>query len=179
MIESHSFGDISLFIAPILRRDGDSRSEAEHRTVAGLVKFALGPLAEIGHRPSGAPYIIGDDISFSVSHSRSHAAIALSRSSVVGVDIEEQRQQLARVAPRVLSDDELLEYSTPRLLLQAWTLKEALYKAALTPGLDFRKDIGLPLPVGSHMATVECRRYKVISILTTPVYTLALVSSEN
>ena len=26
-------------------------------------------------------------------------------------------------------------------LLQAWTLKEALYKAALTPGLDFRADI--------------------------------------
>ena len=179
MIETHSFGDITLMITDVVRLDGDSRADAERRAVRRLVDHAFGCEAQIAHFPSGAPYIIGSRISLSVSHSRSHAAIAFSASHTVGVDVEEQRPQLARVASRVLSDDELREYSAPRLLLQAWTLKEALYKAALTPALDFRRDIRLPLPPGETSAMVGRYHYRVISVMTTPDFTLSLVSQTN
>lgn len=179
MIETHSFGDITLMITGVERHEGDSRADAERRAVRRLVDHAFGCEAQIGHLPSGAPYIIGSDISISLSHSRSHAAIALSPSHTVGVDVEEQRPQLARVAPRVLSDDELAQYSSPELLLRAWTLKEALYKAALTPGLDFRRDIRLPLPPGDTSAMVGRCPYRVISVITTPAFTLSLVSKTN
>ncbi|MDE5595873.1 MAG: 4'-phosphopantetheinyl transferase superfamily protein [Muribaculaceae bacterium] len=177
MIETRSFGDITLMITRVERLEGDSRADAEHRAVRRLVDHAFGQHAQIDHHPSGAPYIIGSPISISISHSRTHAAIAFSASHTVGVDIEEQRQQLARVAPRVLSEAELRDYSTPDLLLQAWTLKEALYKAALTPALDFRKDISLPLPPAASAATVAGCPCKVVTILTTPAYTLSLVAS--
>ena len=179
MIATHVFGDITLLIAPIDRHEGDNRPDAERRAVSRLISYAFGPSACLAHRPSGAPYIIGSDVSVSVSHSRGYAAVAYSSAAIVGVDIEEPRQQLARVAPRVFSDEELALYSSPELLLRAWTLKEALYKAALTPGLDFRKDIRLPLPPDATLATVENRPYSVISIITEPSFTLSLVSQTN
>lgn len=179
MIASHVFGDITLLIAPIRRGEGDSRADAERRAVSNLVTHAFGSSAKLAHHASGAPYIIGSDLSISVSHCRTFAALAFSPVAVVGVDIEEQRDQLARVAPRVLSNEELQEYSSPALLLQAWTLKEALYKAALTPGIDFRKDIRLPLPAGTTTAKVENCDYSVISIITEPSFTLSLVAKTN
>lgn len=179
MIATHVFGDITLLIAPIERIDADRRADAEQRAISRLISYAFGPTARIAHHPSGAPYIIGSDASVSISHSRGYAAVAYSSAAIVGVDIEEPRQQIARVAPRVLSDEEIARYSSPELLLRAWTLKEALYKAALTPGLDFRKDICLPLPPDAAFASVEKRPYSIVSILTTPNYTLSLVSQTN
>jgi phosphopantetheinyl transferase (holo-ACP synthase) len=53
--------------------------------------------------------------------------------------------------------------ATPEGLLQAWTLKEALYKAALTPGLDFREQIALPLDPGTKKARVTVPSTKTVS----------------
>lgn len=176
MIETLQFDDITLLITPINRDDGLSRADAERRTVALLLKSALGSDAALAHRESGAPYIAGRDTNITVSHCATHACIAVSDIRPVGVDIEQQRQQLSRVAPRVLSSEELAAYSSPSLLLRAWTLKEALYKAALTPGLDFRKDIALPLPPESLAASVAGRDYAVVAAIETADYTLTLVA---
>lgn len=124
--------------------------EAERAAIASLLNDALGPGATLSHRPDGSPAINISGIKISISHCRTCAVIALS-DKPVGIDVETDRAQLARVAPRVLSPDELTCYSDS--LVKAWTLKEALYKAALTPGLDFRRDILLPLD-GSNTATV-------------------------
>lgn len=129
----------------------DSRGrEAERLAVAELVRYALGEDIVLGHRPDGSPAVSVPGIEISVSHCATCAAIALSDRHI-GIDVETDRLQLARVAPRVLSPAEIDCYSDN--LVAAWTLKEALYKAALTPGLDFRRDICLPLD-GSDTATV-------------------------
>lgn len=124
--------------------------EAERTAIASLLNEALGPDTTLSHRPDGSPAINIPGIEISISHCRTCAVIALS-DRPVGVDVETDRAQLARVAPRVLSPDELIYYND--CLVKAWTLKEALYKAALTPGLDFRHDILLPLD-GGNTATV-------------------------
>ena len=82
-----------------------------------------------------------------------------------------------RVAPRVLSESEMAVYGVSSdLLLRAWTMKEALYKAALTPGLDFRRDIMLPSHPASTAATVAGRPFTIIATLTIAPDTLTLVA---
>lgn len=127
-----------------------SGREAERAAIASLISENFGPDAKLDHRPDGSPTINIPGIEISISHCRTCAVIAVA-DRPVGVDVETDRAQLARVAPRVLSPDELRCYAD--CLVKAWTLKEALYKAALTPGLDFRRDILLPLD-GSDKATV-------------------------
>ena len=95
----------------------------------------------------------------------------------VGVDIEQWREQLVRVAPRVLSESEMAVYgASSDLLLRAWTMKETLYKAALTPGLDFRRDIVLPPHPTSTAATVAGRPFTIITTLPLATNTLTLVA---
>lgn len=135
---------VDLYIEALAERGRD----AEKAAVLKLVERAFGSDAIYSHDPAGAPLIKGIDsaVHISVSHCRTCAALAVS-DRPVGIDVETEREQLQRVAPRVLSADEL-EYYGDRLL-QAWTLKEALYKASHTPGLDFRANIHLPLDGGS------------------------------
>ena len=176
--ERLTFDDITLIVAPVVMAgDDETRRDAERRTVAALVREAFGAGAAISHDASGAPRLSDSDISLSVSHSRNYACIAFSRRRAVGVDIEEPRDQLRRVAPRVLSDEEMSVYScSDSLLLRAWTLKEALYKAALTPGLDFRADIRLPLDIAAGRASVAGRQFDIVKVITSPDSTLSLVA---
>lgn len=125
------------------------RHMRERQAVMRLLRHACGPDTELHHTPEGAPYVSEYGVySVSVSHSRELAAIALSREPgiIVGVDVEEWRDQLPRVAPRVLDAAELEHYGKSDAgLIAVWTLKEALFKASLRPGTDFRDNIHLPL----------------------------------
>lgn len=114
-----------------------TRSE-ETATVARLISLILGPDVTYTHNPDGSPRLIGapDVISISVSHGAGHAIVALSTLPSVGADIERWRPQLLRVAPRFVSTADTLQAPSPQeRLLRLWTAKEAIYKAALTPGL--------------------------------------------
>lgn len=178
MIEIFKYDDITLGITPIEADPGRTRTEREHAAVGNIIARFFGVDASIGHSDTGAPYLVGrEDISLTVSHSRDYAAVAFSAERTVGVDIEQWREQLLRVAPRVLSESEMAVYGiSSDLLLRAWTMKEALYKAALTPGLDFRRDIMLPPHPASTAATVAGRPYTIIATLTIAPHILTLVA---
>lgn len=126
-----------------------SRGEAEARAVAELLREALpGREAALRHRESGAPYLEGDDMpEISISHCRRMALIALApKGSRIGVDCEsaDRAEQLRRVAARFLAAEEIERWSaTEERLFQAWTIKEAAFKAAGNPSLTMR---ALPLP---------------------------------
>ncbi len=133
--------------------EGGSRAAREEAAVAAMVAKAFGPGARRVHDALGAPYILKADGSrlgecISISHSRRTAALAVC-AATIGIDIEEERSQLSRVAPRVLSDDEFKVYSQqPHGLLRAWTLKEALFKASRARcggEIDFTRQLHLPL----------------------------------
>lgn len=129
----------------------------------------------VAHTPEGIPFLEvqggGDDPlpSISVSHSRSLVAVAVAPSGCpVGVDAETtgRDRQLRRVAPRFLSGAQLPRWSAdPAMLLRAWTLKEALYKAALTPGMPMDE---IPLPEeGEGSVELRGRRYAT-AVLPSP-----------
>lgn len=144
-IDRRLFDSVTLYTTVIDRADTDSPRNAERRAVAALAEAAFGPGVEISHRPDGSPYINKEGIYISVSHSRHHAALAVAAHEV-GIDIEQQRTQLIRIAGRFLSAEEQKIYNTPALILRAWTLKEASYKA-LRPDTPATK-IALPPAAG-------------------------------
>ncbi len=178
MIEVFKYDDITLGVTPIEADPGRTRTEREHAAVGAIIARFFGADAIVGHRDTGAPYLVGrEDISLTVSHSRDYAAVAFSTRRTIGIDIEQWREQLVRVAPRVLSESEMAVYGVSSdLLLRAWTMKEALYKAALTPALDFRRDIMLPPHPASTAATVGGRPYTIIATLPLATNTLTLVA---
>lgn len=147
-----------LFYTPLHFDSRDSRAAAENAAVDALVAEAFGPGAVKANYADGAPYVIlpdGTNVDISLSHCHTCAVLAraLDAGCRIGVDAETQRPQLQRVAPRVLSALEMQHYAPMTDgLLAAWTLKEALYKAARVVGADFKADIALPVPPGSSTA---------------------------
>lgn len=110
----------------------------------------------IDHLDCGAPLLMGEDTRISLTHTGHLLAVAtlaptpeadLSRFSAeaaLGIDAESlDRDQVLRVRERFLSADELALVAADSLEANiiAWTIKEAVYKAMLTPGLDYRHAI--------------------------------------
>lgn len=130
---------------------------------------------EIGHLPSGAPFVEDSEQRLSLSHTGHFLVAALlprtpecdlaefNPRTAMGVDVEaDSRSQASKVVARILSKAEIElinEYcgrlmkgdahhqpltedeASTRSAILLWTLKEALYKAALTDGLDYARDL--------------------------------------
>lgn len=177
----HNGQTLRVIIAPIDRSASDKRPERERLTVNAIISKYIGPDARLGHAPSGRPLLEhADGLYISISHSADYVAVAFGPVEGIGIDVEQPRAQLARVAPRVLSAAEMAVYGrSERLLLKAWTLKEALYKAALTEGVDFRRDIILPLSPDDTRATVCDRSFDIIHTDETAVRTVSVVADTS
>lgn len=166
-----------LLVGPIPKdRNRQDRVARSRGAVMALLKQALGPDILLDHREDGAPLLPGHpEIHISISHSQHYAAVVLAPYPV-GVDVEEPRAQLKRVAPRVLSDVELSACTELGQLLRAWTIKEALYK--LHPGseaCDFRNNICIDPP------TVTGKRARIIyeGELTEPEAHICVVGDKS
>lgn len=111
---------------------------------------------ELGHYPSGAPFLHGSDSRISITHTSGLLAVAtlprtpeanlidFSERTALGIDAENiDREQAKKCLEKFIGDEEknLVDADSVVQCVLVWTIKEALYKAALTPGLDFRKDI--------------------------------------
>ena len=105
--------------------------------------------------PAGKPHLVGPatDIGFSASDCASAGVLAVAPTLTIGADLELPRTvDTARLAERILSPGELASLhaasteARPRIVLGAWTAKEALVKATGT-GMDlaaFRRVTVLP-----------------------------------
>lgn len=96
----------------------------------------------IGYNAYGAPHLTGPEERYlSISHCSRGVAVAIS-GIPIGVDAECQSPGLDRVKSKFLDRRELEIFDDEADgLLRAWTLKEAAYKAALTPELSFFEGI--------------------------------------
>lgn len=119
-----------------------TRRELEDAAKSTLIREAFGNDVSLAHDEHGAPYIPPrPDIHISLSHSRDICMLAVS-DGPVGIDVENWRAQLNRVAAKFLTPAEMEmlgklpdEQARERFLLKAWTAKEATFKAAHKPGL--------------------------------------------
>lgn len=132
----------------------DSR-RAEILTTRALIRNAFGENVSLSHNADGSPQLIGCDLNISISHCKGMAIVASHPNKKIGVDIERWRNTLLKVKTKFLSQEEMEYYTSSSDLLTAWTCKEAVYKAAGCPGLDFARDINLPLNNIDHKAIVH------------------------
>ena len=98
-------------------------------------------LAELTIAEDGAPEMPKKFCS--MSHSLHYAVVSLG-DRPVGVDIEQHRPQIERIAKKFLHQEEcyrLPAHDRIPWLTRLWTAKEALYKVMRQPGLSFAKQI--------------------------------------
>lgn len=137
------------------------------RAVSELIRRRFGEGVRLVHDADGAPRLVGADVEISISHSRQFAALMVSSEGRCGVDIEEPRlEQLARVRTKFMTPAEL---SSGVDLLTAWTAKEAVFKAAGTPGLGLSMIDTLSEP--GFALIPDGRRFRLATVIT-PDYTL-------
>ena len=101
----------------------------------------LGIASPIAYLPSGKPYLKDDERHISISHTRGYAAVAISGTNPIGLDIEQRTDKVCRVQHKFLSPEEksLLpsEKKNVEALLIIWTAKEAMFKLVDREGIDF------------------------------------------
>ncbi|MBD5357994.1 MAG: 4-phosphopantetheinyl transferase family protein [Bacteroides sp.] len=136
----------------------DTKSGKVWREMAQQIYCENGPdgYRELGHFANGAPFIFGTSARISITHTGNFLAVAtLPRTpeadlamfnprTAMGIDAEKlNREQVIKVRDKFLSDKEKQFIPADNLEknIIAWTCKEALYKACMTEGLDFRNAI--------------------------------------
>lgn len=158
-----TLNDITIAVEPIVQSPAGTRADRharERAAVGRILDRLLGTGTTVGHHPDGAPFIEGrDDLYISISHSATHAAVALGHDPMTGIDTETSRDQLERIKIRYLSAAELGRFTTRRELLTAWCIKEAAYKSARISGLDLRDGITIDADTLTVTAGPHTLRY--------------------
>ena len=110
--------------------DGVSGHEAGRMLLARMYAEKTGKdLPEILTGPRGKPFFAGNDLHFSISHTKHYAFCALSESPV-GIDAEEKDRKInLHLAEKILSPTEKVRWEAAAdkhsALLKLWVLKEA------------------------------------------------------
>lgn len=96
-----------------------------------LLKELAGSEYPVEYRPHGAPYLPGQSLSLSISHTRRYAAVLLSNQPAAGIDIESRSSRMQPVRDRFLAPEEQAfihpEAENDHALI-CWCAKETLYK---------------------------------------------------
>lgn len=141
---------------------------------------------DLDHTEQGAPLLYAEHNRISLTHTQGLLAVAtlpptpecplevFAERTALGIDAERaDRAQTLKVRERYLGETELalVPGDFIEANVTAWTCKEALYKAALMPGLDWRRQIRLlrlPVPDGeTGSAEVEIEGKPVPFLLYT------------
>ncbi|MFM2338784.1 MAG: hypothetical protein RL115_1977 [Bacteroidota bacterium] len=102
------------------------------------------------------PFLPNDEYHFSISHCGDYAAVIVSKTNRVGVDVEEPKEKVVRIADKFLSEvekeifntayqeiDSAVSLSNTQLTTILWSCKEAVFKWYGDGGVDFKEHIQL------------------------------------
>lgn len=111
-----------------------SQRRLEMIAVNSLLQAMLGSKAFVlTHETSGRPVLKGYNIG--ISHTKGYAAVVLSKTNNVSVDIEYRSERVNKIVHRFLRKDEVADTTEARLL--HWCAKETLYKLLSDEQLQF------------------------------------------
>jgi 4'-phosphopantetheinyl transferase EntD len=125
----------------------------------------------IDHQPSGKP-LLSNQWHLSISHTRGFAALMLSPTRRVGVDIEYVSERINRIARRFIRPDEQAPDTTARLI--NWCAKETAYKYYSDDRLDYFEMRVLLADNPGELSVENLKRGETISMQSrvTPHYVL-------
>ena len=123
----------------------------QHLAVRLLFKLMMpeADLSKIVMADNGKPYLQGVPFHFSFSHCKGYAAVAVSDTDSIGIDIENIHPRILKVAHKFLNDTEqsmiapLSENDQLKQMAFFWAAKEAMYKQHEKLGIDFSKDFNV------------------------------------
>ncbi|MCJ8212090.1 4'-phosphopantetheinyl transferase superfamily protein [Mucilaginibacter sp. RS28] len=111
----------------------------------------------------GKPYLVNLPYHISLSHSFDFAAVMLSKSRPVGIDIEQVKQKVERIAHKFMRPEELAAIKPERKIEQlyvCWCAKEAVYKCYGQKEVSFADHILLQPFDFQHHGVVDARLKK-------------------
>lgn len=90
----------------------------------------------------GKPYVLNHSLNLSLSHSYPYVTAIIDRNKAVGIDLEQPKEKLLAVAPRMFQQEELADagVSIPKHCIY-WCAKEALLKVYGKKDLTFARDL--------------------------------------
>ncbi len=94
----------------------------------------------------GKPYLVNFPHHISLSHSYDYAAVMISETRAVGIDIELIKPKIEALAPKFLTDTERSFIDPDHAvahLYSCWAAKEAVYKLQGKSGISFKEHIHL------------------------------------
>ena len=120
------------------------KRQTEFLSTRLLLQQLLGEKTEISYQESGRPQIKNSAKNISISHSADLVAIFISN-NLIGVDVEIASRNIDKVVNRFLHPRELewiAEAENKQFLkMLFWCAKEAIYKCACHPGIQFDTQI--------------------------------------
>lgn len=127
-------------VAPSKRRE----FLAGRALVKALVELIGSQYLGIRKDEQGKPFLKDLPFEISLSHSSPYVAAQIHRGNAVGIDIEQPKEKLLRVAPRILSPVE--EHDAGDDIVKHcvyWCAKEAMYKLYGKRGLHFSNQLNV------------------------------------
>lgn len=91
---------------------------------------------------NGKPILIGLPYEISITHSFPYVAVIMDSKNEVGIDLEQPKEKIQRIAHKFCSKQELIfANEDPIMLCILWSAKEALYKIHSKKGLIFNEHL--------------------------------------
>ena len=141
-----SLADRSAYEKELERMSSPSR-RLEYLATRVLLKTMIGKELHVAHYASGKPFIKEGGYHISISHTKGFAAVALSKNTPVGVDIEYFADRVKRIVGRFVSEQESAFVNAFSgipyiyMLLLLWSAKETVYKMMDCEEVDFLRHI--------------------------------------
>ncbi|PWK75282.1 4'-phosphopantetheinyl transferase superfamily protein [Mucilaginibacter oryzae] len=127
----------------------------------------------------GKPYLVNLPYHISLSHSYDYAAVMISKTHKVGIDIEQIKQKVERIAGKFMRPEELAfigEKQKIEQLYVCWCAKEAIYKCNGQKEVSFADNIFLEPFEFEHHGVVDARLHKKDTVID---YSVGYLQYEN
>src|SRR5476651_390660 len=111
----------------------------------------------------GKPYLVNVPYHISLSHSFDYAAVMISKTNPVGIDIEQVKEKVERIAHKFMRPEELAFISEQKKIEQlyvCWCAKEAVYKCYGQREVSFADNISLEPFTFAHNGVVNAHLNK-------------------
>jgi len=136
--------DEAFFNVPLQRSITHPHKRLQHLAGRYLLRYLFPqfPLELIRIADTRKPFLVDEAYHFSISHCDEYAAVIVSRTNRVGIDVEAELKKVERIRHKFIGSEEekLGESMSPNLPfpMLVWSMKEALFKWYGKGGLDFK-----------------------------------------
>ena len=150
-----------------------------------LNKLLAGKTFNLKYNENNKPFLEGENLHLSISHSHDKLAIILNSKECTGIDVELIREKIKNIANKFLNENEIIfANENVELLTTLWAAKEALYKVYGLKELDFRKNIFIEkfdMAQNNFFGKIELPNFKkryLLSKAKTENYILVYILNE-